>query len=269
MPAWLNDQLFGAVLASAFVLVPAPLAAWVIARGWRRPRAKLALVGSGVLLAALAALNVYAAVFPGEAIYTGRLGASERTAQLGSVRAGTYTLLLEGQLPERAGEVTLPYQLTLSNAGRTEALAGELWRRLDPVRVGRGAQATIAHSQSAARHAVWLSEGQTDLRLESDPQGALTFTFYRAWLPPLAFWLVAALLFVIGTFLDAKFGADSVRAAVPMAFAATTLFAWQFPQQVAHAALVRGAFGSALIALFGGIFAGGACASLARRGLKR
>lgn len=263
------EQNVGAFLAALCVIAPGPYAGWRVAQLVRSDKIRVALIALGVLVAALSAIPVYFALYPGEARYSGTIGNESKTLEIGAVTGGAYTLTVEGVLPEREGEVTAEYRLKIKNGDDTRTVDGEIWRRFGQVRVGRRGTAMQEHARTYDRSRIVLKDGAANFELAKlTTIDQLKVQLHSTLLPAPAFWAIAIVLCLIGALIEGKYGTEQVRALVSTMFVFSVSFAVIYPDQVSQSAFVRPAFGSAIGALFIAIFIGGIAAWVGRKILR-
>ncbi len=262
----LPERTAGAILAALCVLAPGPYAGWRVAQVVKSDRLRGVLIAAGLVLAVVCAIPVYFALFPGEARYTGSLSQESKSLSIGSIVGGAYVLTVEGALPEREGEVTAEYRLKLKTGERESAINGEIWRRFDQVRVGRRGSAMQEKARTYDRHRVWLADGNAEFQLAKlTTLDTIKLELHQVLLPASAFWILAALLCLLGVAVEARFGTEQVRALVSTLFVFSVTFAVLFPDQVTQAAFVRPAFGAGIASLFIAIGVGGIAAWIGRK----
>ncbi|MCC6811644.1 MAG: hypothetical protein IT381_29710 [Deltaproteobacteria bacterium] len=266
------DRTVGAVIAFACVLLPAPYAGVRLGQVVTDAKAKGALAGICVLAAIVAAVSIYGALFPGEAHFSGQLSEAQNKVEIGQVPGGPYLLVVEGALPEQEGEVTVEYKLKLTSGESAIEKKGEIWRRFDQVRVGKRGTAMAEHHRTNDKHTIFLGQGQGTVELTSVspplPNG-LHFRLHRILLPMNAFVIISAILFVLGAFVEGRFGNDRLRGLVATSLAFTIAVGYMFPDQMTDEAYVKPAIGVAVTSIFFSIFVGGAVAAMLRRVLRK
>jgi hypothetical protein len=265
----LPESAAGAILAGLCAVAPAPYAGWRVAQVVKSDAVRATLIMSGLLLGLLCALPTYQAVFPGEARYAGTIGNENKTLNIGSVVSGAYEVTLEGELPEREGEVTAEYAIKLQDGESPKTLTGEIWRRFGQVRVGRSGTAVREHARTYDRHRIALSSESVIFTLDKlTTIDDLHVSLHKVWVPAWLFWTVATVLFLVGTALEGRFGTEQVRALVATLFSFPVAFAVILVDQVTPTTFVRPAFGAGVGALFIAICVGGMSAWLGRKLLR-
>jgi hypothetical protein len=265
----LPERVLGPALAFALVALPAPYAALRLGQVVGDAKMRAAIFSVSVLAAVLGILSVTGALFPGEALYSGQLTEDQKLVPIGSVAAGAYMLVVEGALPEREGEVSVEYSVRLASAESGQTITGELWRRFDQVRVGRGAAMQERH-RTYGKHTVFLKEGQGEVeRLSVSPPLPLRFRLHRILLPMSAFVVASAVLFAMGAILEGRFGNDRLRGLLATALAFSASVGLLYPDQISQEALVRPALGVGVTSIFFAILVGGAVAAILRRALRK
>lgn len=267
----LPERTAGPALAFALVILPAPYAGFRLAEVVTDAKIRYAFIGIGLLAAAFGAVSIYSALYPGDARYFGQLNEQQKLVPIGSVAAGAYMLSVEGQLPEREGEVNIEYKLRLGTGGDSAPIQGELWRRFDQVRVGKRGTAMQEHHRTYGKHTVFLKEGQGELELVSlSPPlaGGLSFKLFKILLPMSAFIIASAVLFAAGALLEGRFGNDRLRGLLATSLAFTAWVGYMYPDQMSEDALVKPAIGVGVTSIFFAILAGGAVAAILRKMLR-
>jgi hypothetical protein len=267
----LPERNAGAIMAGAAALLPAPYAGMALAAIAPRGIPRLAIYAVTFGAGLIAIVPVYFAAFPGDPIYQGEVSDEQKSASIGHIGAGAYTLTVDGALPERDGDVSLEYRLKVASGDVIRTLDGKLYRNLDRVRVGRRGSAVEEHKRTHERHDLTLPEGAGEVTLVKTSAalaGGLRFQFHKAVVPPALFWGLGVLLFALAAYLEAKYGTEKTRSLLTTSLGFCLFFAYMFPDQVNGDAFVRPAFGSAVLALFVGIFVGGLTSVIVRRLVK-
>jgi hypothetical protein len=167
-------------------------------------RLKMLVIGFGLAVIVVTCVQLYFAIFVGEAIISGAVAVDGEALKMPLNELGTaYELVVEGSFAAAAGQVgrESSYVLTLEKDGqKIQEFSGVFSERWGRQRLGRRGSTTTHQLHNHSLH-VFTSPGEGVYELAAtrvDPQlsPALSVFLYRDTYPEKTFWFLSALLLI-------------------------------------------------------------------------